>query len=62
MPNRGNVESPFPVRLREETKEWLKDQAKKNFRSISGEIQHRLERTRVQDMQAAADEERRAAR
>jgi predicted DNA-binding protein len=38
------------VRLPDELMNWLREQAAENKRSLSGEVHHRIERTRQQDL------------
>lgn len=34
--------SPFPLRISSDLRNWLKQQAAANYRSVNGEIEHRL--------------------
>ncbi|QEY62543.1 Arc family DNA-binding protein [Metapseudomonas lalkuanensis] len=40
------------VRMPEDLKEWLSEQAEKNSRSVSGEIVHRLRQSREQERES----------
>lgn len=45
---------PFPLRIQSELKDWLKHRAIDNHRSLSKEIEHRLEQSREQEQQKEA--------
>jgi len=46
--------SPFPLRLSAELRGWLKKQAAANYRSLNGEIEHRLAKQRAEEEKGAA--------
>ena len=43
--------TPTPVRMPDDLRRWLQQQARQNHRSLNGEIVHRLEQTRQQHTQ-----------
>lgn len=45
---------PFPLRIQSELKDWLKHRAIDNRRSLSKEIEYRLEQSRQQEVKEAA--------
>lgn len=45
---------PFPLRIPVEMKDWLKHKAIDNRRSLSKEIEYRLEQSRQQEVKEAA--------
>lgn len=40
---------PFSLRVQPSLKEWLTEQAQRNFRSLNAEIIHRLEQSRAKE-------------
>ena len=46
--------SPFPLRLSAELRGWLKKRAAAKYRSLNGEIEHRLARMRAQEEKETA--------
>ncbi len=53
MSDRHQV-SPFPLRISGELRNWLKKQAAANYRSLNGEIEHRLAKMRAEEEKGAA--------
>lgn len=47
-------EAQFKLRLPADLKAWLKEKATGNKRSLSGEIEYRLEQDRLEEQQEAA--------
>lgn len=45
---------PIGVRLPEDLRKYVEQQAKQNFRSVSAEAAMRIERTRQQDLQSSS--------
>lgn len=46
--------APFGLRLNADLKEWLKEKAHDNRRSLNSEIEHRLAQTRVAEQRTAS--------
>lgn len=53
MEKKANIR-PFGLRLVPDLKDWLKHKAIDNRRSLNGEIEHRLEQSRQQEVKEAA--------
>jgi len=43
-------QAPTPIRIPSSLKGWLKDEAASNQRSLNGEVIHRLEQSRTQQL------------
>ena len=41
-----NQAGPYPLRISNELRQWLKSKAAENYRSLNAEITHRLEQSR----------------
>ena len=45
----SNPRTPYPLRLPDHLREWLKDQAEANSRSLQGELLHRLLKSKAME-------------
>lgn len=50
MGKTSSQQAPTPIRIPSGLKGWLKDEAAANQRSLNGEVIHRLEQSRTQQL------------
>lgn len=61
MSDKPAQERPVAVRIPPDLREYIEQQAKQNFRSVSAEAAMRIERTRLEDMTRRAQQQPKGA-
>lgn len=52
---KGYQLNPYPIRIPEALREYLKEKAREEHRSLHAEIMHRLEQSRIKEEQLNAN-------